>query len=192
MEVFVMSRRRTRAALLDRDIHEIAEHALDAARDVRKHAGPALQQSAESLSHALENVAAQFAVAAERFAESGEHRATGASQAARVRLADASERFAQSIRPKKQHHRIRKLLIAGALIGGIVALVQSPLRGKLTARLFGPPADEEPPSITLPNEEPRASDIQNRETVGSPASSATSEGDGVASGSSVRVDTPQG
>jgi hypothetical protein len=187
-----MSRRRPRGAVLDRDIHEIAERALEAARDVRKHAGPALQHSAESLSTALENVAAQLAVAAERFAESGEHRGGGATNAARVRLADASERFARSIRPKKKHHRLRNLLIAGAAIGGIVALVQSPLRGKLTARLFGPPPDEEPASITLPNEEPRASDIQNREAVGSPVASATSEGDGVASGSTVRVDTPQG
>lgn len=187
-----MSRRRSRAAVLDRDIHEIAEHALDAARDVRKHAGPALHHSAESLSHALETAAAQLAVAAERFGESGEHRAGGGSNAARARLADASERFAQSIRPKKKHHRVRNLLIAGALIGGIVALVQSPLRGKLTARLFGPPPDEEPPSITLPNDEPRASDIQNRDAVGSPAPPATSEGDGVASGSTVRVDSPQG
>jgi hypothetical protein len=187
-----MSRRRSRAAVLDRDLHEIAEHALDAARDVRKHAAPALQHSAESLSRALESAAAQFAVAAERFAEGGEHRASGASNAARVRLADASERFAQSIRPKKKHHRVRNLLIAGALIGSIVALVQSPLRAKLTGRLFGPKPDEEPPSITLPDEQPRASDIKSREAMGSPAPSATSEGDGVASGSSVRVDSPQG
>src|SRR5205807_8706034 len=110
MEVYVMSRRRSRA-VLDRDIHEIAEHALDAARDVRKHAGPALQHSAESLSHALEGAASQLAVAAERFAESGEQRTSGASHAARVRLADASERFAQSIRPKKKHRRVRNLLL---------------------------------------------------------------------------------
>jgi hypothetical protein len=192
MEVFVMSRRRPGGAVLDRDIHEIAEHALDAARDVRKHAGPALHHSAESLSRALEAAAAQFAIAAERFAEGGEQRASGATHAARARLADASERFAQSIRPKKKHHRVRNLLVAGAAIGGIVALVQSPLRAKLTARLFGPPPDEEPPSITLPNEQPRESDIKSRDAVGSPAPSATSEGDGVASGSSVRVDTPQG
>lgn len=187
-----MSRRRSRAAALERDIHELAEHAMETARDVRQHAAPALQHSAEGISHALEKAAAQLAETAERFAESGEHRASDATHAARNRLADASERFAETIRPKKKHHRVRNLLIAGAVIGGVVALVQSPLRAKLTARLFGPPPDEEPPSITLPSDEPRTAEIQDREAIGTPAPPAVSDGDGVASSSSIRVDTAQG
>ena len=48
---------------------------------------------------------------------------------------------------------MRNLVIGAAVVGGIVALVQSPLRSKLQERLFGPPPeDDDLPQITLPDD----------------------------------------
>jgi hypothetical protein len=187
--VDVMRGRRSKATVLERDIAELAEHALDAAREVGHHAGPALHHSAEGLSHALEKAAASLAETADRFAETGDQRAGGATHAARARLADASERFAEAVRPKKKHHRIRNILIATVAIGGVIAFVQSPLRAKLTARLFGPPPEEEPSSITLPNEETIRAEVAGREQSDAEASSSNAEGDGVSSVASISAET---
>ncbi len=156
--------RHSRRAVLERElseagsraaetIGELAEHALAAAREAGHAATPAIQHSADGIGKALEKAAEALADTGERFARTGEHRAAEAAEAARARLADASAKFAESIRPKKKHHRVRNVLIAGAVIGGIVALVQSPLRAKVTERIFGPTPDNGPESIQLPGTE---------------------------------------
>jgi hypothetical protein len=189
--------RKSRAAVLERElsevgskaadtIGEIAESALAAAREATRHATPVLEKSAESLSKALERAADSLSDAGEKLAKQGEHRAADAAVAARQRIADASERLAQQVRPKaRKRHRVRRLLIAAAVVGGIVALVQSPLRNKISERLFGPPPEEEPESIELPGAEPEADEVsqpQSAEQFGSPATATgQSEGNGVAS-----------
>jgi hypothetical protein len=77
-----------------------------------------------------------------------------------VRIADVSDKLSTAIRPKKKTHRVRNLLIGAAVIGGVFALVQSPLRGKIQERLFGPaPSDDDDlPQITLPDDDPHAED----------------------------------
>ena len=80
-----------------------------------------------------------------------------AADAARERIADVSDKLSTAIRPKKKKtHRVRNLLIGAAVIGGVFALVQSPLRGKIQERLFGPApsGDDDLPQITLPDDDP--------------------------------------
>ena len=163
-------------------LSELADQAKSLARDVGQVASPALQRSAESLAHALERAADS------KIAKAGEQQAAEVALVARERLADASEKLAEVIRPKpkKQHHRIRNAAIALAVVGGVAALVQSPLRAKLTERLFGPPPDEEPESITLPGADvsaPEDAVAQNRR-------SSAQEGNGVPSTTAGAIDTP--
>src|SRR5487761_1217862 len=146
---------------------EFAGRAVSAAREAQRVATPVLrnaaersgpvlrsaaEKSAETLSHAAERAAVVLADTAEKLAESGEEHAIQASLVARSRLADASESLAKAVRPAKRH-RVRKVLAGVLVIGGIVALVRSPLKSKIADRLFGAPPefdDDEPESITLP------------------------------------------
>ena len=85
-----------------------------------------------------------------------------------MRIADASDKLSTAIRPKKKKtHRVRNLLIGAAVIGGVFALVQSPLRGKIQERLFGPaPSDDDDlPQITLPDDDPPCRDHRPRPTA---------------------------
>jgi hypothetical protein len=196
-----MRRRHSRTAVLERDlseagsraadtISELAERALAAAREAGHAATPAVQASALGLSRALEKAAEALSDTGEHLVRSSEPRVAEATHTARTRLADASEKFAESIRPKKKHHRVRNLIIAAAAVGGVVALVQSPLRGKITERLFGPSPDDEPESIQLPG----ADSIPSQESAsasggiepGAASSDAAIEGNGVASAPSSR------
>ncbi len=156
-----MRRRHSRTAVLERDlsvagsraaetISELAERALAAAREAGHAATPAVQASALGLSRALEKAAEALSDTGEHLVRSSEPRVAEATNTARAQLADASEKFAESIRPKKKHHRVRNILIAAAAVGGVVALVQSPLRGKITERLFGPSPDDEPEFDSTP------------------------------------------
>jgi hypothetical protein len=136
---------------------DFAERAVAAAQNAQRVATPVLrsaaEKSAETLSHAAERAAVVLADTAERLAESAEERGGQATVAARQRLADASEALAVAVRPKKRH-RIRRLVILGAVAGAIVAAAKSPLRSKLADRLFGAPPefdDDTPESITLPS-----------------------------------------
>lgn len=198
-----MRRRHSRTAVLERDLSEagskaaetisdLAEHALAAAREAGHAASPALQQTAQGLSKALEKAADAFAETGEHFARTGEKRAAVAAHVARARLADASEKFAESIRPRKKSHRVRNVLIAVAVVGGVVALVQSPLRSKVTERLFGSSPEEEPESIQLPGSEPLGTSPARTTTTTTTAETtettetAGSEGNGVASAQSAR------
>src|SRR5580692_3167059 len=135
-----MRGRRSRAATLDdiaearnraaETITELAEHAVSIAREAGNAARPTVKQGAEGLSHALERAAGTLADTAEHLAGSSE-RVGAASNAARERIADASGKLSTAIRPKRKTHRVRNVLIGAAVIGGIFALVQSPLRSKL-------------------------------------------------------------
>jgi hypothetical protein len=129
-----MRGRRSRAATLDDivevrnraadTISELAEHAVSLARDAGSAARPAVKFGAEGIGNAFE------------------------------RAADASGKLTSAIRPKKKTHKVRNLLIGAAVVGGIFALVQSPLRSKLQERLFGPPPeDDDLPQITLPDDD---------------------------------------
>jgi hypothetical protein len=170
-----------------------AERAVAAAQNAQRVATPVLRQagekSAETLSHAAERAAVVLADVGERLAESGEERAGSVATTARERLADASEALAQAVRPKKRR-RFRRVLVIVLAGGGVVALVKSPLRAKLTERLFGAPPDfddDAPESITLPSTSThdQASSPASEEPEPGSETSAADGGDsnGVASGS---------
>jgi hypothetical protein len=157
-----MRGRRSRAATLEDiaeargraadTISELAEHAVAIAREAGKNARPTVKHGAEGLSHALERAAGTLADTAEHLSTDG--RISAASNAARDRIADASGKLSTAIRPKKKTHRVRNLFIGAAVIGGIFALIQSPLRSKIQERLFGPPPeDDDLPQITLPDDD---------------------------------------
>jgi hypothetical protein len=137
---------------------DFAERAVSAAQSAQRVASPVLrsaaEKSAETLSHAAERAAVVLADTAERLAENAEDRGGQAAVAARNRLADASEALAVAVRPKKRRRRIRRVVVIGAVAAAVVAAVKSPLRSKLTDRLFGAPPefdDDAPESITLPS-----------------------------------------
>jgi hypothetical protein len=153
-----MRSRRSRAAVLDRGraaetISDLADHAVTLARGAGSAALPTVQRGAEGLSQVLQSAAGTLAETAEHLA--GDARVTAAGNAARERIADASGKLSTAIRPKKKTHRVRNLLIGAAVVGGVFALIQSPLRTKIQERLFGPAPsdDEELPQITLPDDD---------------------------------------
>lgn len=200
--------RRSKSAVIEREVPStgsraaevvgeaasvFAERAVAAAQNAQRVATPVLrtagEKSAETLSHAAERAAVVLADVGERLAEGGEERAGNAAIAARVRLADASEALAQAVRPKRRR-RFRRLLVIVLAGGGVVALVKSPLRNKLTDRLFGAPTDfddDAPESITLPSTSTHDQAPSPASEESEPASEnpATDGGDsnGVASGS---------
>ncbi len=155
-----MRSRRSRAAVLDRGraadtISDLADHAVTLARGAGSAALPTVQRGAEGLSQVLQSAAGTLADTAEHLAADG--KVTAAGNAARERIADASDKLSTAIRPKKRTHRVRNLLIGAAVVGGVFALVQSPLRAKIQERLFGPaPSDDDDlPQITLPDDDRR-------------------------------------
>ncbi len=168
----MFGRRRSTAAVLEHEISEagskaaetvteLAERALTIAREAGHVATPAIRSATH---HSVEGLSR----AAERASEA---------------LADTAQRLAKSgdVAPKPKRHRIRRILIFGAIVGAIVGLVRSPLRGKLTEKLFGPPPDDEPGSITLPygeNDEPASDNIEIHAEPAPPPPAAT-EGNGV-------------
>lgn len=197
--------RRSKSAVIEREVShagsraaevvgeaasEFAERAVAAAQSAQRAATPVLrtaaERSAETLSHAAERAAVVLADTAERLAESGEERAGQAAVAARTRLADASEALAQAVRPKRRR-RLRKLVAIGAIVAGLVALVRSPLRTKLTDRLFGAPPefeDDAPESITLPAATPHAEIAPQEHEEAAPAGeNGAGDANGVVSGS---------
>jgi hypothetical protein len=134
-------------------ISDLADHAVTLARGAGSAALPTVQRGAEGLSQVLQSAAGTLADTAEHLAS--DSRVTAAGNAARERIADASDKLSTAIRPKKQTHRVRNLLIGAAVVGGVFALIQSPLRSKLQERLFGPaPSDDDDlPQITLPDDD---------------------------------------
>jgi hypothetical protein len=135
-------------------ISDLADHAVTLARGAGSAALPTVQRGAEGLSQVFQSAAGTLADTAEHLV--GDPRVGAAGNAARVRIADVSDKLSTAIRPKKKTHRVRNLLIGAAVVGGVFALVQSPLRGKIQERLFGPaPSDDEDlPQITLPDDDP--------------------------------------
>ncbi len=112
-----------------------------------------MQRGAEGLSQVLQTAAGTLADTAEHIAS--DQKVIAASNAARERIADVSGKLSTAVRPKRKTHRVRNMLIGVGIIGGIFALIQSPLRAKIQARLFGPPPsdDNDLPQITLPDED---------------------------------------
>ena len=162
-------------------ITDLAEQAWALAREVGHVASPAVQRSAESLARALERAADS------KLAKAGEQQAAEVALVARERLADASEKFADAIRPRKEeHHRVRNTMIGLIAVGAVAALVGSPLRSKLTERLFGPPPEDEPESITLPGAE--VTSPSDEPEAPPPSASATGYGNGVPSTTGAGVD----
>jgi hypothetical protein len=156
--------RRSRAAVLEREIadarsraagtiSDLADQAFTIARSAGNAALPTVQRGAEGLSQALQSAAETLAETAEHLA--GDGKVGAASNAARERIADVSDKLSSAIRPKKKTHRVRNLMVGAAIVGGIFGLVQSPLRSKIQERLFGPaPSDDEDlPQITLPDDD---------------------------------------
>jgi hypothetical protein len=136
-------------------ISDLADHAVTLARGAGSAALPTVQRGAEGLSQVLQTAAGTLADTAGNLA--ADPRVEAAGNAARMRIADASDKLSTAIRPKKKKtHRVRNLLIGAAIIGGVFALIQSPLRGKIQERLFGPaPSDDDDlPQITLPDDDP--------------------------------------
>lgn len=165
-------------------ITDLAEQAWALAREVGHVASPAVQRSAESLARALERAADS------KLAKAGEQQAAEVALVARERLADASEKFADAIRPRKEeHHRVRNTMIGLIAVGAVAALVGSPLRSKLTERLFGPPPEDEPESITLPGAE--VTSPSDEPEPPPPSASATGYGNGVPSTTGAGVDAAQ-
>ena len=162
-------------------ITDLAEQAWALAREVSNVASPAVQRSAESLARALERAADS------KLARAGEQQAAEVAMVARERIADASEKFADAIRPKKVHHRVRNTMIGLAAVGAVAALVGSPLRSKLTERLFGPPPEDEPESITLPGADMSAPPEHSEAPP--PTAAATGHGNGVPSATGAGVDS---
>jgi hypothetical protein len=161
---------------------EFAERAVAAAQNAQRVATPVLrtaaEKSAETLSHAAERAAVVLADTAGRLADTGEDRAGQAAVAARHRLADASEALAVAVRPKRRR-RVRRILVIGAIAGGLVALFKSPLRSKLADRLFGAPPDFDddlPESITLPSSS--QGEAETPQDSGPPAEQDEATGDG--------------
>lgn len=164
-------------------ITELAEQAWALAREVSHVASPAVQRSAESLARALERAADS------KLARAGEQQAAEVALLARERLADASEKLADAIRPpKKQHHRVRNTMLGLVAVGAVAALVGSPLRSKLTERLFGPPPEDEPDSITLPGAEMTAPP-DHSDAPPPPSVALNEHGNGVPSTTGAGVDT---
>jgi hypothetical protein len=188
-----MKKRKSRTASIEKtasdvgsraveSIGDLAEQAWALAREVRHVASPAVQRSAESLARALERAADS------KIAKAGEQQAAEVALVARERLADASEKLADAIRPKKEHHRVRNTMIGLAAVGAVAALAGSPLRSKLTERLFGPPPEDEPESITLPGADMTAPPEQEASPV-PPSGASTEHGNGVPSTTGAGVDT---
>ncbi len=133
-------------------VSELAGRAVVAAREAQRVAAPALRSaahtSAETLSHAAERAAEVLSEAAERLAREG---AEGVATAA-AGVSGAAGGVAAAVRPKRWRRRIRRVLILGGAVGAAyVVITKTPIAGKLSELVFGPPLDEEEPEpITLP------------------------------------------
>ena len=158
-----MRGRRSRAATLEditearnraaETISELAEHAVAIAREAGKNAasnGQARSRGLEPRARARRRHARGHRRASSRATDASAPRATRRASASPTR----PDKLSTAIRPKKKTHRVRNLLIGAAVVGGIFALIQSPLRTKIQERLFGPPPeDDDLPQITLPDDD---------------------------------------
>ncbi|HEV3124900.1 MAG TPA: hypothetical protein VG266_10025 [Candidatus Dormibacteraeota bacterium] len=116
---------------------EFASRAVESAREAQRVATPVLRSAASSaagtLSEAAEKAADMLAESAERLAQNGANESSAVIEAARERVADAAEAFAESVRPRRRGRRMRRLVIVGTVIGSGV-VVGRIVRQKLGAR----------------------------------------------------------
>ena len=147
---------------------QAAEKAAQAAHQARRAATPVARKTALCAAETLTLTAEKLAEAAEKLATSE------AGMLARERMADTAEAVAVSVRPKRKKHRVRKVLILGAVVGGVIGLVKSPLPGKLADKIFGaPPEDDDFDAITLPADDAEALEPSTA-TSSTPAAKGTS------------------
>jgi hypothetical protein len=145
-----------RAAVAAREAQRVAAPAIrSAAQEAQRVAVPVIRSaahtSAETLSHAAEKASEILADAAERLAAevpSGDGLAGKVGGAA----AGVASSVAKAVRPRRWRRRARRLLIVSGTVGAVyVILTKTPLKGKISELVFGPPLDEEEPEpITLP------------------------------------------
>lgn len=132
---------------------EVAGRAVESARDAQRAAAPvvksAISSAAGTLSEAAEKAAEVLADSAERLAQDGTEHVNSATDAARERLADAAEAFAESVRPKRRR-RLRRMLLVGMLIGGGLAAGKM-IRSKLGRHDEPTEQDYTPASIPIPS-----------------------------------------
>ena len=155
--------------------------AAERAREAQHAASPVMRSAAATAAGALSDAAEH---AAEVLAETAERLEAGELQlAARTRLADASERMAKRIRPRRRRRRGLLAVLAGA--GAIAAgagVWMSPIGARIRMLLGMTPAEEPlaPPSIVLPPE-PAGGAAPASETSGTEAP-ANVNGDRVLTG----------
>ena len=162
--------------------------AAERARDAQHAASPVVRSAAATaagaLSDAAEHAAEVLAETAERLAQTGTEQADELQLAARTRLADASERMAKRIRPRRRRRRGLLALVAGVgaiAVGAGVWL--SPIGARIRMMLGMAPTEESTPpapSIVLPPE-PDGGAEPAAETSGTDAP-ATVNGDRVLTG----------
>jgi len=133
--------------------------AAERARDAQHAASPVVRSAAATaagaLSDAAEHAAEVLAETADRLAQTGAEQADELQLAARVKIADASERMAKRIRPRRRRRRGLLAVLAGVgVIGAGVGVWLSPIGARIRMMLGMTPAEEPPPapSIVLPPE----------------------------------------
>jgi hypothetical protein len=156
--------------------------AAERAREAQHAASPVVRSAAATAAGALSDAAEH---AAEVLADTAERLEAGELQlAARTRLADASERMAKRIRPRRRRRRglLAVLAAAGAIAAG-AGVWMSPIGARIRMMLGMTPAEEPapaPPSIVLPPE-PAGGSEPAAETPGTEAP-ADANGDRVLTG----------
>jgi hypothetical protein len=164
--------------------------AAERAREAQHAATPVVRSAAataaEALSDAAEHAAEVLADTAERLAQQGTDQADELQLAARTKLADASEQLARRIRPRRRR-RLRAALIITGVIGGITAVLVSPI-GERVRRLLGmgeTPETPPEPGIILPGDQTandRAPSGEDTPETPAPAGETATNGDRVLTG----------
>ncbi len=147
----------------DSAVREGVLHALESARHAADRAAHA---AAEARTHAEPHVRTASHAAMDSLSRAAAHAATlladasgkGATVTA-APLLSLDETAEAHDAPKR--HRVRKLLIAGLLVAGVVAFFRSSLPSRIAHALFGHEDDEETETITLPIDTDELEDVEN-------------------------------
>ncbi|TMD98011.1 MAG: hypothetical protein E6I76_05340 [Chloroflexi bacterium] len=161
--------------------------AAERARDAQQAASPVVRSAAATaagaLSDAAEHAAEVLADTAERLTQTGAEQADELQLSARTRLADASERMAKRIRPRRRRRGLRALLIGTGVVGAGAGVWLSPLGSRIRILLGMSPAEEPAPpapSIVLPAEPSAGAESAVETTAAEPP--AADNGDRVLTG----------
>jgi hypothetical protein len=138
MAMLDLRRRRPPARLAD----DVGKKARKQAERAASGGAKATRTTKRALNDALDRVSTALSESLPHLVAEGADQASTASTAARERLADAAEAFAEAIRPRRRR-RLRALLAAVALV--IVAAAAGDLVGMTLRRRFG---EEQRPGAT--------------------------------------------